>query len=74
MKRTIPYRCPVCSGTGVVPYGFYNQTSGTWTGSGTGTEPCRSCAGTGIIYGEETNDVNYELQITPWGQSSSCSQ
>jgi hypothetical protein len=43
--------CPVCGGNGLVPKGFYNQTSGTWT---TGTiipfEKCKSCDGTGVVW------------------------
>jgi len=25
-----PYRCPVCGGNGIVPNGFYRQTSNDW--------------------------------------------
>ncbi len=45
-----PYRCPICNGNGIVPEGFYNQIGGTWLSSGTGTEDCRACKGTGIVW------------------------
>jgi len=45
-----PHICPVCSGNGLVSGGFYNQTSGNWS-SANATEKCRSCMGTGIIWG-----------------------
>jgi len=44
-----PYICPVCSGNGIVPNGFYNQTSGHWLGDGS-TEKCRACNGSGIVW------------------------
>ena len=45
-----PYKCPICNGNGMVPDGFYNQTSGQWSSTGT-VEKCRSCNGTGIVWG-----------------------
>jgi hypothetical protein len=41
--------CPVCSGTGNVPNGFYNQISGEWSSTSIIPERCRSCDGQGII-------------------------
>lgn len=45
-----PYRCPICGGSGIVDSGFYNRTTQEWTSCG-GTETCRACAGTGIVWG-----------------------
>ena len=45
-----PHRCPVCGGNGLVPNGFYDQTSGQWTSCSTLPETCRSCNGTGVIF------------------------
>lgn len=42
-------RCPVCGGNGLVPNGFYNQTSGQWTSCSTLPEKCRTCNGAGVI-------------------------
>jgi len=42
-------RCPVCNGNGLVSNGFYNQTSGLWSSSGTAFEKCRSCDGQGFV-------------------------
>lgn len=49
-KLSIPFRCPVCNGNGLVPPGFYGQTSGNWIWSPTIPETCRSCNGTGIVW------------------------
>jgi len=46
-----PYVCPVCGGNGLVNQGFYNQTSGQWSTSTTLPETCRTCGGTGIVWG-----------------------
>ena len=46
-----PHRCPVCGGSGVVPNGFYRQSNGEWVSSSTAPEICRSCNGTGIVWG-----------------------
>ena len=56
--RKIPFRCPVCGGSRVVPNGFYRQTSGDWLTTDATPETCRSCNGIGIIYGEEIEDDN----------------
>jgi len=41
-----PYTCPVCNGKGEVGCGFYTGAS-----IGTANEKCRSCNGTGILWG-----------------------
>jgi len=63
MKRTVPHQCPVCGGNGLVPAGFYDRTTPTWSTSNTGPETCRSCNGTGIVYGEETDEPDYEFHM-----------
>ena len=50
ISSKVPYRCPICEGRGIVPGGFYISLSGGWGTSTNVTEPCRSCAGSGIIY------------------------
>ena len=50
-KSLAPHRCPVCNGKGLVPNGFYLQTSGHSSTSSITPEPCRSCGGTGIVWG-----------------------
>ena len=50
-KSLAPHRCPVCNGNGLVPNGFYMQTSGYWSTSSITPETCRSCSGTGIVWG-----------------------
>jgi hypothetical protein len=46
-----PVTCPVCSGKGLVPYGFYEigRTEFAWGGTSCPTETCRSCNGKGYI-------------------------
>ncbi len=46
-----PYRCPVCNGNGMVPNGFYSSTTGQWGSTATSAEECRSCRGTGVVWG-----------------------
>jgi len=41
-----PHICPVCYGRGIVPAGFYETTF-----TEAQEEPCRSCQGTGIVWG-----------------------
>lgn len=50
-KSLAPHRCPVCNGNGLVPNGFYMQTSGHWSTSSITPETCRSCGGTGVVWG-----------------------
>lgn len=42
-----PHVCPVCHGTGQVPFGFYGEE--TTTGSPLRV-PCRCCAGRGVLW------------------------
>lgn len=46
-----PFRCPVCGGNGIVAGGFYGQTSGQWLSAEVYSEECRSCKGTGVVWG-----------------------
>ncbi len=39
------HKCPVCEGSGKVPFNFYRDKTGTGL-----TEDCRSCKGGGIIW------------------------
>ena len=48
-KQLMPYKCPVCGGTGLVLNGFYSSTTGQWSSSSTVPETCRSCNGKGYI-------------------------
>ena len=50
----IPHKCPVCEGTGKVPFNFYNDTTGTGM-----MEPCRSCDGKGILWDNVSNNLPY---------------
>lgn len=43
-----PHCCPVCGGSGKVSSGFYDYFRQSST---IPTEPCRSCGGTGIVWG-----------------------
>ena len=52
----IPYKCPVCNGNGLVPNGFYMQTTGEWASTSVSPEPCRSCGGNGIVYGSQYSE------------------
>lgn len=49
----MPYKCPICNGSGIVPGGFYLST-GNFTVSDRTTEPCRACNGTGVLWGPQT--------------------
>ncbi len=51
-----PHRCPVCNGNGIVPNGFYDQTTGYWGSSSLAPEKCRTCDGTGIVWEEIKNE------------------
>ena len=43
-----PFRCPVCEGCGTVPADFYARVG---VGSSINREQCRSCSGSGVIWG-----------------------
>jgi len=45
----IPFKCPVCNGSGIVPPGFYISTSGFST-TNYSSDTCRACNGMGIIW------------------------
>ena len=46
----MPYRCPICSGNGLVAQGFYSQVTGQWSSATIEFEKCRTCNGTGIVW------------------------
>ena len=49
---SVPHRCPVCGGSGLVHEGFYLQnTTGHWSTTSTMPEQCRTCGGTGVVWG-----------------------
>ena len=50
--KKIPFKCPVCDGTGLVsrpPHIAGDVTS--WTDNSTDPHPCKACNGTGIVWG-----------------------
>ena len=49
---TVPYRCPVCDGTGLVskPPGIAGDQL-LWQDSQAGPYPCSACGGAGILWG-----------------------
>jgi len=50
--RVRPYKCPVCDGAGLVsrPPHIAGDVY-EWPDSQTGPYPCKSCSGTGILWG-----------------------
>jgi hypothetical protein len=50
-SHNIPYKCPICGGCGNVTGGFYSGC-GQYRTSSVAMETCRSCCGTGIIWGK----------------------
>jgi len=52
MPTEEPHTCPVCGGNGLVPCGFYSQTSGHWSTTSVTPETCKSCNGTGVVWNE----------------------
>ncbi len=48
---SIPYKCPVCDGTGRVsrPPEIAGDIE-EWSASGSGPYECRACSGTGIVW------------------------
>jgi len=53
-KQKQPYTCPVCGGRGSVLGGFYGF--GYASVSSALSETCRSCKGTGIVWGGNKNE------------------
>lgn len=52
-KMSIPHKCPVCDGQGIVSRPPYLAGDvETWEDSQT-SYPCRACNGTGIVWGEK---------------------
>lgn len=50
--KKIPHTCPVCKGRGKVPQGFYTAIGANdWAVSSTEPEQCRSCRGSGFLWG-----------------------
>ena len=45
-----PHKCPVCSGTGLLPPGFYNVVNYYSTGTSIAPETCRTCTGFGVLW------------------------
>lgn len=46
-----PHKCPICEGRIILPAGFYSSLPGGSSLSNATAEKCRSCNGTGIIWG-----------------------
>jgi len=53
---SVPYTCPVCFGRGIVDNGFYNCIGQYGISTSTSPETCRSCGGTGIVWGKILRD------------------
>lgn len=56
-----PFKCPVCNGQRRVPRGFYDAIGvDNWTTSDVTPETCRTCNGSGIVWGEDITEVDFE--------------
>ncbi len=55
---SIPHKCPICEGHGMVSAGFYESVAVVkHTTSSHSTETCRSCWGTGLLWEKEKPTV-----------------
>ncbi len=50
-----PKKCPVCEGSGIVPYNFYKDKDSIGF-----NEKCRTCNGTGILWINENIYTQYQ--------------
>jgi hypothetical protein len=57
-----PYCCPVCLGHGRVCGGFYNCVPGGTPISTNTSETCKSCNGSGIIWGANDTQETYAIK------------
>ena len=48
-----PHRCPICNGTGTVPWWFYGDGEPT-TGTSMAQVQCHACGGTGVLWSQPT--------------------
>lgn len=61
---SVPFKCPVCGGRGIVPGGFYTALSNTWLSNCT-SEQCRQCGGRGIIWSTDATASYLSHCATP---------
>ena len=75
-----PHRCPVCLGNGRQNAGFYEQVGGYWTSTASNFVDCRSCAGTGVVWGDVDLPVSPPVVVPaaevpgPWPGGCGCPQ
>jgi hypothetical protein len=62
-----PFACPVCSGKGQVPEGFYGNFHpyNTGTSAFPSHETCRSCNGGGVVWSQVQLSVDYTFPLYP---------
>ena len=59
---SIPYKCPICEGRGLVPNSFYSVGVNYYVSSSVTPEKCKSCNGTGIVWSNNSiKESNEEL-------------
>lgn len=56
MEPVIPFKCPVCNGSGVSPFRVLGNDA---------TKPCISCQGHGVIWGPPREDSELEMEECP---------
>ena len=54
---TLQQKCPICEGHGNVPGGFYNALPNSPWSSTNVSETCRNCAGSGVVYVYQGNQI-----------------
>lgn len=57
-----PYTCPVCNGSGQVPFEFYNPPAphSTSITAPAGPTTCRSCGGAGVLWPPQENTYTFQ--------------
>ena len=46
----VPYKCPVCDGTGLTYTPPWVTAGGSWVGAILETYPCKACSGTCVVW------------------------
>lgn len=60
---SMPYKCPICEGRGLVPNRFYSAIGvDHYVSTNVNPEKCKSCNGTGIVWSNNSiKQSNEEL-------------